>query len=444
MRAFEVFAPFLFVLTSFAQDARPNYFSVPAVDAPELAAQGRYAVGVRTVELIHKGQVDILRFDPATKLAPTYDRPLKIEIWYPANLAPGQVAHTVYESPMAGRAPRPGAPATFQIQGKALRDAAPKADEKFPLVVVSHGYPGSRTFLSYLTENLASKGYVVAAIDHTDSVFGEVKGFPSTLLNRSADQLFTIDSLSAQAAQAGNFLKGLIDVSNVAIVGYSMGGYGALTSAGAGYSPKSAVAQMVQGGYMDPWISGNPKFDSKRPSGLKAVIAIAPWGAAPPMNSWDDAGLAAIKLPSLFIVGDQDDISGYEKGVKRAFDGAVNSERCMLVYENARHNVGGNPAPSDIPLDFSARESFEEPVWRKDRILAINQHFATAFLDVYLKGDESKKSYLHPGAPRAVDAAWPVTPGQALGGKFSAGEAGYWKGFQRRWAVGLQMHCAHP
>jgi predicted dienelactone hydrolase len=38
-------------------------------------------------------------------------------------------------------------------------------------------------------ENLASKGYVVAAIDHTDSVFGAQAAFTSTLLNLSADQL---------------------------------------------------------------------------------------------------------------------------------------------------------------------------------------------------------------------------------------------------------------
>jgi hypothetical protein len=159
------------------------------------------------------------------------------------------------------------------------------------------------------------------------------------------------------------------------------------------------------------------------------------------MNSWDAAGLAGITLPSLFIVGDQDDVSGYEGGVKRAFEGAKNSERCLLVYENARHNVGGNPAPEGIALDFTARESFEEPVWRKDRIVAINQHFATAFLDFYLKGDETRRAYLHPGAARSADAAWPLKPGQPTGAKFSDGAGGYWKGFQRRWALGLQMHC---
>jgi hypothetical protein len=46
----------------------------------------------------------------------------------------------------------------------------------------------------------------------------------------------------------------------------------------------------------------------------------------------------------------------------------------MLVYEDARHNVGGNPAPA-AELSFGIREAFEEPVCRKERITAINQHF---------------------------------------------------------------------
>ena len=96
-------------------------------------------------------------------------------------------------------------------------------------------------------------------------------------------------------------------------------------------------------------------------------------------------------MPSLFIVGDQDDVSGYEQGVRKAFEGAVNSDRRMLVYENARHNVGGNPPPPEALGSFTTRAFFDEPVWRKDRIAAINQHFVTAFLDLYLKGDETRR-----------------------------------------------------
>ena len=153
----------------------------------------------------------------------------------------------------------------------------------------------------------------------------------------------------------------------------------------------------MPGGYLEPLTSSNPKFAERRREYLKALVAISPWGAQPPFNSWDDEGLAGLRIPSLFIVGDHDDISGYEQGVKRIFDGAVNSDRCMLVYENANHNVGGNPAPPEALGDFTTRESFDEPVWRKDRITAINQHFITAFLDLYLKGDESRRILLEAG-----------------------------------------------
>jgi predicted dienelactone hydrolase len=63
--------------------------------------------------------------------------------------------------------------------------------------------------MTYLTANLASKGYIVAAIDHTDSVFGALKGFESTLLNRSSDQLFTIESLDQLDHQARSFFHQL-------------------------------------------------------------------------------------------------------------------------------------------------------------------------------------------------------------------------------------------
>ena len=149
------------------------------------------------------------------------------------------------------------------------------------------------------------------------------------------------------------------------------------------------------------------------PASLKAIVAIAPWGAAPPVEAWEANAVKDFKLPSLFIVGDNDDVSGYEQGVKKLYNWATNSNRCMVTYQNARHNVGGNPAPANVPLDFQGRESFEEPVWRKDRITAINQHFITAFLDFNLKSDESKAAFLKPDG----------------------------KGFQRRWFLGLNIDC---
>ena len=138
----------------------------------------------------------------------------------------------------------------------------------------------------------------------------------------------------------------------------------------------------VPGGYFADWEAGSPKYQARLRKEVQAVVAISPWGAQPRYNSWDAEGLAGIRIPMLVIAGDQDDIADYANGIKPAFAKAVHSDRCMLVYENARHNVGGNAAPAEALPSFVTREFFEEPVWRKDRIMAINQHFITAFLDL--------------------------------------------------------------
>jgi len=421
----------------------PTFFSVPPSDAPELAHRGAYSVGVRTIELRNPGQPDILNFDKASGKAPLYDRPLKVEIWYPAHLPAAAVERTDYEMKMPGPAANKDAPAALQIisiPGKALRDAPPAAGQPYPLVIVSHGYPGSRYFLSYLSENLASKGYVVAAIDHTDSVFGEEKGFQSTLLNRANDQLFTVDAILHLAATSGHFLKGMVDPARVGIIGYSMGGYGALASAGAGYSPKSMGHTFVPGGYFQAWEAGAQQYQARLRKQVKAVVAISPWGAQPPFSAWDADGLAGIRIPTLFLAGDQDDVSNFEAGIKPAFEQAIHSDRCLLVYQNARHNIGGNALPPNLPASFMSHDFFDEPTWRKDRIMAINQHFVTAFLDLNLKGDESKRGYLHVTPSLSNDGKWPLPQGKSVGDTVSDG-TDYWKGFQRRWALGMSMTC---
>jgi predicted dienelactone hydrolase len=393
---------------------------------------------------VHRGQVDILHFDQATGKAPLYDRPLKVEVWYPATIPAGQQERTTYEMPVPGGHGFAGSP-VFQIPDEVLRNAPPVTGQRFPLVVVSHGYPGSRYFMTYLTANLASKGYVVAAIDHTDSIFDAMRPFPSTLLNRSNDQLFTIAEIDRLAGQADGFLHGLVDAQNVAIVGYSMGGYGALTSAGAGYSETSQLMKFVPGGYLKDWAEDSPKFQAIDRSHIKAVVAIAPWGEQPPYSAWDAKGLAGIRIPTLFIGGDHDDVADFVKGIRPAFQEAVNSDRCLLVYEKARHNTGGNPAPAGAVLPYRIMESFDEPVWRKDRITAINQHFITAFLDLHLKGEADKAAFLHVTPVESEEGKWPADRNERDAGTFSTGKdaAGdlFWKGFQRRWAVGLEMHC---
>lgn len=358
-------------------------------DAPEMSARGEHQVGVRTLKFINEGQIDILNSKEG--VAPLYDRPLTVEVWYPATLPEGEKELVIYDEVMgtSNNPQRPLLPFTFQ--GRASREAKPTADlGKFPLVIVSHGYVGSRILLTYLTENLASKGYVVVAIDHTESTFRDAAPFPSTLLNRSKDVLFVMDQIAELGkTNSKHFLAGIVDVETTGLVGYSMGGYGVLNVAGAGYS-KEAVqffAGMTGGSNaLAERTYGDETYASTVDPRVKAVVAFAPWGMREKI--WNLEGLKGLKVPTFFVAGSEDDISGYEKGIKAIFEGAANANRYLLTYKNARHNVAPNPPPSAAlqpGLHIDEYYRYAEPSWDERRINNINQHFVTVFLGIHLK-----------------------------------------------------------
>ena len=390
-------------------------------DAPELALRGEYNVGVRTISLVNKGQSDI----PNSKNGadPLYDRPLKVEVWYPAVIPEGKTVLTTYDDTYGNIADSSRPLTHFTFKGRALRDAAPdKNAAPYPLVIVSHGYPGSRVLLSYLTENLASKGYVVVAIDHTESTHGDTKGFQSTLLNRAKDILFVLNQMGiAGRSSSGSFLAGLVDADHTALIGYSMGGYGVLNAAGAGYSKQlEAFFATITGGSkaINVRIAGNPDFISSIDHRIKAVVAFAPWGME--RGVWDAEGLKGLKVPTFFVAGSKDDVSGYEGGTKAIYELSVNANRYLLTYENARHNVAPNPPPAELfnPLKFADFYHYAEPAWDQRRINNINQHFVTAFLGIYIQHKDFSK-YLSVADSSSSSKSWP--------------------GFKPRSFVGLQL-----
>ncbi len=377
----------------FAQETVAFVYGDALPDAPALAKRGDYSIGVRTIELLHEEQIDILNSQGGVD--PLYDRPLTIEVWYPAykDQEDGLVTyHDVMGT--AGDPNRPIVPFTFL--GRATRDApAISTEESFPLVIVSHGYVGSRFLMTYLTENLASKGYIVVAIDHTESTFSDAAGFQSTLLNRSKDILFVINEVADLSSNDHHFLSGLVDAEQTAIIGYSMGGYGALNAAGAAYS-KAAIDffKRMTGGSNALASRGmqSEAFKTSMDSRIKAVVAFAPWGME--RGVWDTETLKGLRVPTFFIAGSEDDISGYEKGIKAIYDGSVHADRYLLTYLNARHNVAPNPPPVEAlkpGLHIDEYYRYAEPSWDERRLNNINQHFITAFLGTHLKQEDFQK-----------------------------------------------------
>jgi len=410
--------------------------SVAGIDAPELARVGPYSVGVRTLSLMERDQPDLLAIDRSSGVVPRNDRKLIVDLWYPANAAPGSLKGETYSGSLPSEPP--AAPAAFTVPGIAVRDAPP-AGGGYPLVVVSHGYSNATAAMTWLTENLASKGYVVAAIRHDDPPITDASEFPVVLLRRPLDIAYVTGVLQESLAA-----KHLIDPAKTALIGYSIGGYGVLTAAGATLEPAGPVAMMVPAKLLMPYVRGARESRAVTVKALKAVVAISPAGGGA-LAAWGKDGLKDIQAPLLLIAGNQDRTVDYVSGARWIFDGASHSTRYLLTFKQAGHAIGLNAVPGEMRARLWDQDWFEDPVWRKDRISAVNVHFITAFLDLYVKGDDSRSAYLSVQTTDSDEGVWPAGSSLAYGA-FSPSDTNItvWKGFQRNHAAGLQLLSAVP
>lgn len=409
-----------------ADDRAP---SIPSLDAPELAALGGYAVGVRSVTLVQPDQADPIKGGRA-------DRVLPVEIWYPAKAKPG-ARPVVYSAALPGEPPRP--PAEFTVPGLAVRDAT-EAAGTFPLVILSHGYSNAPEAMSWLGENLASKGYVVAAIHHNDPDIADRNGFPGPMLRRPLDIAFVARTLQDRARAHAPGLASA-DPDRMALIGYSMGGYGVLTVAGAALDAKGPLVQAVPDGALAAYAAGGPRQGELALPGLKAVVAIAPAGVR--FGAWGTEGLMGVTSPLLLIGGDHDATVGFTDGIAPVFAQARRAERWMLVFQNAGHGIGMSAAPPQMRERLYDFHWFEDPVWRKDRIMGIDQHMITAFLDLKVKGQADRAAYLVSDVTNGADGRWPASA-QAYDARSPGGTGQTWKGFSRNSAVGLELRYAAP
>lgn len=411
----------LLVLSGLVQplSATEQLFTQQPSMMPELAKSGTYQVGVKTVKATNPNQLSTVDFSSLT------DRELTLEVWYPASLDKKAMPAT-YEG--VTRLHKP-----FSLQGEAYRDGTPAESGSYPLIVLSHGYTGYRTIMFYLGEHLASHGYIVVGIDHTDSTTGEVdfknspfSGFPSTLVNRARDQQFVLEHFNRD----DNFLADIVDKDSAAVIGYSMGGYGAVNTVGGCYAHTAAGLQRLgfpeqAANAMLPIFNfcnaGEEKVDGR----WKAMVSFAPWGQE--LNVHSPESLAGIDAATLYITGDHDDISGYEHGVKKLFEQTGSDNNYLLVYENARHNVAPHPAPQVAYASDDDIGHYIEPSWSNEALTRINEHMTLAFLDCHVKQLTDKCEFL----PKRESSNQVK---QADGTLTDA-----WPGFPNRWGMGVRF-----
>ena len=195
--------------------------------------------------------------------------------------------------------------------------------QPLPLVVFSHLSGGSRRSSTFLCTHLATHGYAVAALDHSEVVAPELAPAPgesasaraaraaAIVASRVPDVRFLLSELLDDGQDRDGddlrFDEFSFDRRRVAVVGHSFGGWTAL-AAPESESRVAAVVALAPGGSSRP-----------RPGILAVEVSFA-WGR---------------EVPTLFLAGDEDVMTPLEE-IAELFDRAPAPKR-MFVVEGADH-----------------------------------------------------------------------------------------------------------
>ncbi|MFQ5514117.1 MAG: alpha/beta hydrolase family protein [Myxococcota bacterium] len=338
----------------------------------ELTAPGPFAVGVTT-----RTFVDSSRPTPPNGSFPgAASRTLVTEVWYPATV--------------------PG------------RDAPPEPSlAAVPVIVHSHGFLDSRLGESFLTEHLASRGYVVAAPDYPLSHGGAPGGATvADVPEQPGDWSFVLDAV------LGAF-PSLADPGRVGASGLSLGGLttllvtyhpelrdprigAALPMAGPGcffgrrFFRTTSTPLLVLHGDSDLIVpfKENALRVFRRARGPKLLVRLRDGSHtgfsvfAPlfdPSQHFDAIGCAALTgglgdgIPSDPNANPFEALGGREQGI------LLDPRLCPLPCE----------APVPVTPSMGAARHHE-----------LTRAVATAFFDAYLRSDESARCFLRSGLAR--------------------------------------------
>ena len=256
-----------------ASAASAHTAAVSSAPAPAPAAQstllalprptGPYRVGEDDLHL-----VDVRRQDPWVPSAGP--RQLMVSMYYPARAGTGRPAPymTTAEAQdflsMEGVSSLVPAAELAGTLTYAYTDARPEQG-RYPLVLLSPGFTLPRETLTGLATDLASRGYVVALVDHTYEDSGTTFPDGRTLTcaicganqpsnpaviadSRAKDLSFVIDELTGRDP-AWQYAR-MIDAKRIGIAGHSLGGDAAATTMAA--DPRVRAGVNMDGTFWEP------------------------------------------------------------------------------------------------------------------------------------------------------------------------------------------------
>jgi predicted dienelactone hydrolase len=376
MKRLVAFAMLASALTGCSSEAEEQE-SLPAADLP-----GPHSVGVMTIETSSEGRV------------------LPIELWYPARASDSEpVVYPVMLGPLRlTDIPSPLG---------AVRDAPVElSGAPHPVVLFSHGSGGMRTQSVYLTEHLASHGFVVAAPDHVGNTIAEQVNdsglsLPEAARVRPLDISRTLDALLERSA-SDPALAGSADAERVGVAGHSFGGYTALRLAGATVDVEALIAECTTSAaiFCTGWQDMMQFPESARDTRMIAALSQAPGGAVV-MNAGGNDGFAAVEIPTMIQGGMTDDTTPFEAESRVPFE-RVSGPSWLIGLANAGHFTFSNGCEilerAGLAIDALSDGCRPEDVPWRDAHRLVNG-FATGFFRVHVAGRSDLAAELQPRQP---------------------------------------------
>lgn len=263
---------------------------------------------------------------------------VRATIWYPAKS----------DAPTASIDIGP-ADDPYMLVGRVAPDAPFESDQRYPVILYSHGNNGSAHTTAWFGTALARSGYVVIAVDHPGNNLDDEKSPGGALLwwLRAGDLKVALDAVAKD-----DVLGAHIDAERVGVSGFSMGGVTTMIALGGIFDGK--LYDDYCAAHPDcticPPAQVQPIFDPDKPfypDFLKAELrkmtedrsipsAKAGFVIAPAAIGFRPETMRAIRVPVTFIVGSEDAIAVPEVGAALAASMIPNSK--VVVVPGANHD----------------------------------------------------------------------------------------------------------
>ncbi len=312
------------------------------------------------------------------------DEPLVTLLWYPADVDPTDSPYVYIDTPeFAG-----------PMFGTAVEDA-PVWNERdpFPAVVFSHGNGGLSYQSIFLTEHLASHGFVVISCDHPGNTMFDYN--PATMvtgaITRPLDVSALIDELFRLNREPNGRFEDMIATDRIGMTGHSFGGYTTLAIAGAQLNFNRPEMRCAAGdadacllvrtarevGVWDRLLD----LSDRR---VKAAAPLAPYGWEP----FRAEGLSHIDIPIQIHGGGLDDTCPMDTEVEPVWVYAQEPKAILEIFD------AGHYAYSDMCMAMPDFDECYPPYIDMDLAHEIINIWVTSHFKVYLAGDSRYESYL--------------------------------------------------